>query len=345
MIEEKDSKNCLIVLGMHRSGTSAIAGILHLLGITLGERLTPPDEEVNAKGYWEHADINVIHEKILAHLGSGWFDALPLPDGWRQKIDVAPFQEELAELIRRDFDHTALWAVKDPRLCRLLPLWLQAQAQSGSSPACLLMLRHPVEVAASLHKRDGISLPHALLLWLRYTLESERNSRHLPRVIVTYEDLLANWRATMIRVENQLHLRLNVGSELAIAQVDEFLDSKLRHHIADSLTNSDDLLLKLAMETYQALGMNDFSRLDQYASRMEVLVSGYSPWLEETNHFLSQIRELQSQIRGLQPYPVQVYILEQEIRRIKTSLSWNVTKPLRAAQNIFKRIGNKTRPS
>lgn len=328
---------CIIVLGMHRSGTSAITGVLHLLGATLGEHLISPQEGVNSKGFWEHASINALHERLLNHLGSAWFDARSLPDNWWQETNVISFQEELVELVRGDFSNEALWAVKDPRLCRLLPLWLQVLPQLAVNPSYLLMLRHPAEVAASLCKRDGMSLPHALLLWLRYVIESERYSRHLPRVIVVYEDLLTDWRTTMCQVESQLHLGLHIDNGLAVAQVDEFLESKLRHHVATPLPNRDETLLGLAIETYDALRANNLGRLDQYSSQLEIWESKYTPWLEETNQLMNLVGELQARVAQANGH---MAAMEQEIHRVKTSVSWNVTKPLRAAQTLFKRFGN-----
>jgi hypothetical protein len=324
---------------MHRSGTSAITGVLHLLGATLGEHLISPQEDVNSKGFWEHANINALHERVLNHLGSEWFDARSLPDNWWQETDALSFREELAELVRGDFSNEALWAVKDPRLCRLLPLWLQVLPQLDVNPFFLLMLRHPAEVAASLCKRDGMSLPHALLLWLRYVIESERYSRHLPRVMVVYEDLLTDWRTTIGHVENQLHLGLHIDDELAMAQVDEFLESKLRHHFATSLTNRNEALLGLAVETYDALRTNNLDRMDQYSAQLEIWVSQCTPWLVETNQLMGLVGALQTSLAQANGH---IAAMEQEIHRVKASLSWNVTKPLRAAQTLFKRFCNDT---
>lgn len=331
--------HALIVLGMHRSGTSAITGVLHMLGATVGSCLIPPKEGVNPKGYWEHANISAFHERLLNHLGSGWFDAGGLPGDWWQAPDVIPFRDELTELIKVDFSNETFWAVKDPRLCRLLPLWLQVLPQLDVSPSCLLMLRHPAEVAASLGKRDGIGLPHALLLWLRYVIESERNSRHLPRAVVVYEDLLADWQKTMNQVENKLGLGLQVDSESAATRVGEFLESKLRHHVILSQPNRDDALLGLAVEIYDTLRANDLSRLDGCASQLEKWVNISAPWLAETSQLMRQIGELQTHLSQTEGQIVamedHISRLEQEIHRVKTSLSWNVTKPLRAVQTLF----------
>src|ERR1700677_613707 len=71
----------LVVLGMHRSGTSALTGMLHHLGVVLGEHLMPATAD-NPRGYWEHADIVKAHERLMAALGWGWDDIRSLPSGF-----------------------------------------------------------------------------------------------------------------------------------------------------------------------------------------------------------------------------------------------------------------------
>src|SRR5579864_81175 len=162
----------LVVLGMHRSGTSALTGMLHHLGVALGERLMPATID-NPRGYWEHTDIVAAHDRLLSALGSAWDDIRPLPGGFEHGEPAADGRRELAAIVRRDFAEAPLWALKDPRLCRLMPLWSMLFDEERISPRYILALRHPLDVAASLDARDGISTPRALLLWLGHLLDAE----------------------------------------------------------------------------------------------------------------------------------------------------------------------------
>src|ERR1700721_285115 len=94
--------SAILVLGMHRSGTSALTGMLHHLGVALGERLMPATGD-NPRGYWEHTDIVDVHQKILVALGSSWDDIRPLPAGFEHSPAAVEGRHEMAAILRRDF--------------------------------------------------------------------------------------------------------------------------------------------------------------------------------------------------------------------------------------------------
>ncbi|HLA78133.1 MAG TPA: sulfotransferase family protein, partial [Vicinamibacteria bacterium] len=81
----------VVVLGMHRSGTSALTGLLGLLGVELGSNLHPANE-FNQAGYFEHLDLLDVHERLFRALGSSWDDPRPLPLGWPQVPAVQELQ-------------------------------------------------------------------------------------------------------------------------------------------------------------------------------------------------------------------------------------------------------------
>src|SRR6202035_743232 len=100
----------IIVLGMHRSGTSALTGMLHHLGVALGERLMPATAD-NPRGYLEHIDIVAAHERILSALGWSWDDIRALPAGFEHSEAAAEGRRELAAIVRRAFAGAALWGL------------------------------------------------------------------------------------------------------------------------------------------------------------------------------------------------------------------------------------------
>ena len=167
----------IVILGMHRSGTSALAGVFNLLGISFGSNLLSPVEGVNEKGFWEHADLVDINDRLLEAIGYCWHDVSSLPDNWWNSEIANKFSTEILDVINRDFSDTSLWGIKDPRLCRLFPLWQQVFDKLVCNPCYVLILRHPSEVCQSLHSRDSFSYIKSIYLWIEHVLESEQWTR------------------------------------------------------------------------------------------------------------------------------------------------------------------------
>ena len=223
----------LIVVGMHRSGTSALAGMLSHLGVAFGRRLMPPSPD-NPRGYWEHMEIVGAHHRLMAALDYGWDDIRPLPEGFAQSAAAGQARQRLAAILSEDFAGAALWGVKDPRLCRLVPVWLKLLKDLSATPRFVLTLRDPAEVALSLVARDGMSEERALLLWLRHTLEGERATRGHKRSIVRFEELIApgGWRAIAARIAEELAIGWPADGPRVEAAIDRHLSGELRHQRA-----------------------------------------------------------------------------------------------------------------
>ncbi len=187
----------MVVLGMHRSGTSAVAGCLHRLGVDFGPRLMPATED-NARGYYEHIDIVNLHDRLLLALGGSWDEARPLPPVSLLNDELTgPYRAELLSLLQRDLSTAPLWGIKDPRLCRLLPWWEPVWTATGTKPLYVIVRRRPSEVAASLARREGFSAGKSHLLWLLHLVEAERGSRSGQRVFIDFKDFLGNWQAAL----------------------------------------------------------------------------------------------------------------------------------------------------
>ncbi|WP_130471104.1 glycosyltransferase [Candidatus Magnetaquicoccus inordinatus] len=220
-------QKAIFVLGMHRSGTSAITRILNLMGAVLPHDLMPATAD-QIPGYWESMQVMKIHDKFYADIGSSWHDWKLFPkEVWQSKA-AKTCKEALAILLEQEFAQQALFVIKDPRLSRLLPLWLDLLAERQIEAACVLIVRNPLEVAASLQKRDGFSESKALLLWATHVLEAEHISRLLPRVRLFYDDLLQNPRAVIAEIEK--HLGAFPATQQAWPEIDRFLSAQYRHH-------------------------------------------------------------------------------------------------------------------
>jgi GT2 family glycosyltransferase len=266
----------ILVLGMHRSGTSALTRVLNLLGVDLGDRLLPAAGD-NRAGFWEHREIVLLHERLLARLGTAWDDPTPLPASRLLGEDLRPLREELGAILARDFGRSSLWGLKDPRLCRLVPLWTRVLTDSGCELRAVLVLRSVDEVAASLLRRNGLSEPRSRLLWLTHCLAAESESRGLVRSFVTYDGLLADWRSEIARVGEDL--RLPWGDRMAESgsAIDAFLDPGLRHHggvgTADPLRSAPHPWLEEVETVFRRAAMGRpeeiVERLDRVRERFE----------------------------------------------------------------------------
>jgi GT2 family glycosyltransferase/glycosyltransferase involved in cell wall biosynthesis len=218
-----------MVLGMHRSGTSALSRVLAACGADPGARLVG-ESAGNETGHWEDAFAVELHERLLASYGASWDAPLGLPGDWEAGQPAREAAAQIRAYVAGNREAHALWAVKDPRLCLFAPLWSEAVPAAGSALGAVLVARHPLEVAASLAARDGIGEGRALLLWLEYTLAAIAAAEALPHAVVGYDALLDDWKATIGKLRSLPggeHLRVDAASA---RDVGTFLDRGMRHH-------------------------------------------------------------------------------------------------------------------
>lgn len=329
----KDSQ-AIIVLGMHRSGTSALAAVISMLGITPSTNLQPPQADVNAKGFWEHSDIVAIHDQLLEALGSSWHDDRPLPDQVWGAPDVIKFRQKILDILHRDFSSEPMWLIKDPRMCRLLPLWQGMFRELNCQPKFILVLRHPGEVACSLRKRDRLTEEQACLLWLAHMLEAEYQTRGQTRVFVSYSGLLEEWPRIAATVSQALDIIWPVSPEQASSSINAFLDPSLRHY-AGVTELPEHPACRLALQGFELLSAPrpDPSSLDQLRAEVMELVAVISPWSKH-------LQLIDRQNSNLRAHNVRLELentaLRMEVARIKGTASWRITKPLRAFWNILR---------
>lgn len=187
-----DRPTALVVLGMHRSGTSAVAGALVARGANAGEALLPSTSD-NANGYFEDARLVAASDALLAVAGLAWDEPGPV----RRPLVAPAARAALVEVFATLRGTPAPVVVKDPRACRLVPEWSQALDEAGLRPAYLIVLRDPREVAASLQARDGMSAYRAAQLWLEHVLDAEHATRGAARAFLDFEDLVRAPEATL----------------------------------------------------------------------------------------------------------------------------------------------------
>ncbi len=223
----------VLVVGMHRSGTSAMTRVLELMGGTLPRKLKR-GSVVNPPGFWEGRRIVRLHEELLGSLGSSWDDIDDLPADWLRREPTQEHEDALLEVLVEDFSEAPVAVVKDPRLSRLAPLWLRLLRRFEAEPAFVIMIRHPLEVARSLAARDGLGEEKSLLLWLIHLVEAERHSRGSPRVFVGYDQLLDEPGSVEGRVRDGLGVEWPEPRGSRLDEIRSFLSDEHRHHVAEA---------------------------------------------------------------------------------------------------------------
>jgi hypothetical protein len=222
-------RQAILVLGAHRSGTSAVAGAVRLLGGAPPAHVLPPASD-NPTGFWESPAVIATNDWILASAGTSWFECLSFDvDPLDLKTRTAAWKFIMLSLTI-EFDQARLLLIKDPRICLLLDLWLPALHARRILPAALLVLRHPGAVAASLARRSGLPQPQGVALWLGYMLEAERATRSCRRCILPYDELLGDWHGGLLRAGREIDVTWPVAVDAVVAEMEGFLNPDLRHH-------------------------------------------------------------------------------------------------------------------
>lgn len=252
-MSSSDQQVVIFVVGMHRSGTSALTRLLNLLGAEVGDRLLGSSPGINDKGFWEHQELVALDEEILGRMGRTWYDFRPWPDDWWQGETWSDLLPRMRAFLSEAFADAPLAALKDPRLCRLLPLWLRALEGGPWSPRVVLALRDPAEIAASLGRRDPIDPELAAWLWLMQMRDADLASRSLPRATADYGDLLSNWRAVAEALGQGLGVLWPVDPAAVADQVAQELDPALRHYRSDQVDADSGPLAELAAKGHRML--------------------------------------------------------------------------------------------
>lgn len=228
--ENKLPRQIVFILGMHRSGTSALAGLLCHSGFT-APRDQLPITDANPKGYWESVSLYSHNEALLKSHGASWHSPDALSAQWQHHPNTKLWRTKLLSIISTVFGNSGIPIIKDPRFCVLIPaltMWLES---SDLSVKLLIPIRHPHEVAKSLSIREGISLQQGIHLWMLYTIISLDISRHYHYKLIPFEHLLS----ASSRVVEDCHVF--VGSNLPTSSESEFIDVDFRHHFSPGIAN------------------------------------------------------------------------------------------------------------
>lgn len=214
------NRDLILVLGVARSGTSALTRVLSLCGAALPPALVVADKH-NPRGYFESRRVLHLNARILHREGVA-FHSLTVDDVPTTGRDIAAVRRYLESL-----PAAPAVVIKDPQIITLTNTWIVAARQAGYRPVAVLPIRHPSPVIASMTKLDAKPSPQlGAALWLKYTLLAERHTRDLPRTFVNYDSLRGDWRREVKRIANGLNLDLRPDTNA----VDEFLSAGADEH-------------------------------------------------------------------------------------------------------------------
>jgi hypothetical protein len=186
----------VLVLGMHRSGTSCLTGSLQQAGLDLGEFSAWNPH--NLKGNRENTEIMTLNESILVANGGKW-DVPPKKVRWQPEHSLE------GRKILAKYAGTPAWGFKDPRTLLTLEGWLDL----GIDPACIGIFRHPAAVAASLMQRsaDAMDLPRALALWYAYNKRLLEHYEKKPFPLLCFDWSEDEFHAALARAMIQIGLQ------------------------------------------------------------------------------------------------------------------------------------------
>lgn len=259
------SKKLIVILGMHRSGTSVVTRGLQTLGVELGDRLMPSVAGINDKGFWEDTDIVALNEEILHLLGSTWHSLVPLGLGATDGLQKSGYVQRATTMLRAKISSVSAFGLKDPRICKLLPFWKRVFTQCDVDVSYVLAIRNPVSVRNSLVKRDGFDSEKCYYIWLEHVLAGVTDPEVISSsVVVDYDRVLAQPKLELNRIAKAFSLTVN--SSALDAYIDEFLEAGLRHSIHDENHLEldvacpplvGDLYRSLSLAAQDALSIND----------------------------------------------------------------------------------------
>ncbi len=209
-MEQGKSSRLMFVVGMHRSGTSAACAALNACGVSFGADLLEPMQGVNEAGFWEATEVVAINEELLNLAGHRWYSAHSelLAVDWLGE-QFLPLRQRISSFLQALTAGAEIAAVKDPRLCLTLPLWLLCAQDTGARVSVCVVSRSPLAVAHSLQSRDAFPLGYGLRLLLIYL---QALIAHLPEdtAYLSYEAMLADPVAGMEELADSLSLPLVV---------------------------------------------------------------------------------------------------------------------------------------
>lgn len=307
----------LVVLGMHRSGTSMLAGLLEQASYYVGSQVDLLEKgEQNLKGFYERKDIRAVNDEILRENFFDWNLVAGYSATRLSSDSISTYQSKMDNILNSLVSQTP-WLIKEPRLCLLYPLLRNSLQNCGK----IVIYRDPFSTARSLWKRNRIPFQFGLLIWEKYYTSLINELCFEEKVyVVRYESLISSPESEVqkllvwLRKEGQL----DIASEV-ISNAVNFIDNKLNRSSSSiiddgmqALSENQQLIIQL-LANYNT---NGFSKIPE-SKYLDVL-------LEQNQLLYMEFGRLQLE--------------NEEIIDLKRRLSWELTKPLRYLGDSLPRV-------
>jgi hypothetical protein len=215
----------VVVLGMHRSGTSVATRLMETMGASFGDNLWPPGPD-NPKGFFEDGDVVRLNIELMDAAGVDW-QALPSPDFSRIDNEQLDHFEKRALALLQEKCADGMFALKDPRIGRLLPFWQRVFDRFDARMLYVIPFRHPLSVADSLAKRNKIPRGKSHMLWLAHVVPVLRFTEARSRAFLDYDRLMEAPGDELRKLAQTLRLTLDPERQQIFEQ--EYLEEDLRH--------------------------------------------------------------------------------------------------------------------
>lgn len=224
----------IIITGMHRSGTSAIAQLIHKLGVSVGphSQLIPGARE-NRKGFFENLDVVSCNNRILQSIDSTWDN--PQIDRLKDVVVDSTIRQEIRRILTDFKAEEKTFLLKDPRFSLTLSSWLHEL----NAPLIICCLRSPMEIARSLQKRNGFSVFKGLGLWEVYLRQLSSTIQNLNYIFVDFNKVLTNPEGQCEQIIAFLNKNGVLVQKEAASAIATVIESSLRNEEwSTSLLNS-----------------------------------------------------------------------------------------------------------
>ena len=268
--KQKSEKTLIVVLGMHRSGTSVLARAMGTLGGEFGERLMPPVAGVNDKGFFEDVDVNAINEELLKAAGSDWYSMMPIDLDCIDASLLDRLQTKAITVLREKCADNDTFVLKDPRLTRLVPFWRPVFACLNLRVVYVVAVRSPISVTKSLARVHHFAEEKSYILWLAHLVAALEDTRDQERIFVDYDLLMDAPARELSRVSEATGLPQHAEG------LEEFEREFLEQGLRNSRFSANDLdVIRSAPPQVKSV----FSAM-QRAAVAEI--DAYGPELDET---------------------------------------------------------------
>lgn len=323
-------KQVYVVLGMSRSGTSAIARAMQVFDIALGDKLIQADAR-NPKGFYEDAEVLYkINRGLSRAIDRQWlqFDS-PETTCLLAESVVQQYKHHAVELVQERLRDNVAWGFKDPRTDSLLPFWRDVFITAMVEENYIIAVRHPLATAFSNQKFIGIDLETGLLLWIKHVVAAIDGTFGKRRMVIAYENLIQSPHAQVRRMHQQLSIACPLDNEKLALYADSFIDRALNHHhytdaelkqhpamkVAPLCQRIYSLLLRVANDE---MGVASEAFADEWA-KIKIDYTQIAPAYVYVEALIEKNKNQQREIRSMQK-----------------ALSWKIMFPLRCVESVLR---------